>query len=312
MQLQFLGTGAGMPSKERKTSALVMKLLDELGTIWLFDCGEATQHQILETTIKPRKIDKIFVTHLHGDHIYGLPGFIGSRSFLGGDTPLTIYGTEGLKEWVEMTNDVTGTHLTYPLEFVEVEEGIVFENEQFIVRAMPLQHVVPCFGYRIEQKPLAGALDIKKATALGVPKGPLLGRLKAGQDIVLEDGTAVRSVDVLSEPQPGFIVTILGDTRQCDNALALAQQADVLVHESTFDHATAKLARQYGHSTNIEAATVAQQAGVGTLLLNHLSARFLAKDLARMTKEARAIHEKTYLVSDFRTFEWHQRQLIEK
>lgn len=312
MQLQFLGTGAGMPSKERKTSALVMKLLDELGTIWLFDCGEATQHQILETTIKPRKIDKIFVTHLHGDHIYGLPGFIGSRSFLGGDTPLTIYGPKGLKEWVEMTNDVTGTHLTYPLEFVEVEEGIVFENEQFIVRAMPLQHVVPCFGYRIEQKPLAGALDIQKAIALGVPKGPLLGRLKAGQDIVLEDGTAVRSVDVLSEPQPGFIVTILGDTRQCDNALALAQQADVLVHESTFDHATAKLARQYGHSTNIEAATVAQQAGVGTLLLNHLSARFLAKDLARMTKEARAIHEKTYLVSDFRTFEWHQRQLIEK
>lgn len=312
MQLQFLGTGAGMPSKERKTSALVMKLLDELGTIWLFDCGEATQHQILETTIKPRKIDKIFVTHLHGDHIYGLPGFIGSRSFLGGDTPLTIYGPKGLKEWVEMTNDVTGTHLTYPLQFVEVEEGVVFENEQFIVRAMPLQHVVPCFGYRIEQKPLAGALDIQKAIALGVPKGPLLGRLKAGQDIVLEDGTAVRSVDVLSEPQPGFIVAILGDTRQCDNALALAQQADVLVHESTFDHATAKLARQYGHSTNIEAATVAQQAGVGTLLLNHLSARFLAKDLARMTKEACAIHEKTYLVSDFRTFEWHQRQLIEK
>lgn len=312
MQLQFLGTGAGMPSKERKTSALVMKLLDELGTIWLFDCGEATQHQILETTIKPRKIDKIFVTHLHGDHIYGLPGFIGSRSFLGGDTPLTIYGPKGLKEWVEMTNDVTGTHLTYPLQFVEVEEGVVFENEQFIVRAMPLQHVVPCFGYRIEQKPLAGALDIQKAIALGVPKGPLLGRLKAGQDIVLEDGTAVRSVDVLSEPQPGFIVAILGDTRQCDNALVLAQQADVLVHESTFDHATAKLARQYGHSTNIEAATVAQQAGVGTLLLNHLSARFLAKDLARMTKEARAIHEKTYLVSDFRTFEWHQRQLIEK
>lgn len=312
MQLQFLGTGAGMPSKERKTSALVMKLLDELGTIWLFDCGEATQHQILETTIKPRKIDKVFVTHLHGDHIYGLPGFIGSRSFLGGDTPLTIYGPKGLKEWVEMTNDVTGTHLTYPLQFVEVEEGIVFENEQFIVRAMPLQHVVPCFGYRIEQKPLAGALDINKATALGVPKGPLLGRLKAGQDILLEDGTEVRSIDVLSEPQPGFIVTILGDTRQCDNARILAQQADVLVHESTFDHATAKLARQYGHSTNTEAASVAQQAGVGTLLLNHLSARFLAKDLARMTKEARDIHAKTYLVSDFSTFEWHQHQLIEK
>lgn len=312
MQLQFLGTGAGMPSKERKTSALVMKLLDELGTIWLFDCGEATQHQILETTIKPRKIDKIFVTHLHGDHIYGLPGFIGSRSFLGGDTPLTIYGPKGLKEWVTMTNAVTGTHLTYPLHFVEVEEGVVFENEHFIVRAMPLEHVVPCFGYRIEQKPLAGALDIVKATALGVPKGPLLGRLKAGEHVTLADGTIVQSEDVLSEPQLGFVVTILGDTRQCANALTLAQQADVLVHESTFDHATAQLARRYGHSTNTEAATVAKRARVGTLLLNHLSARFLAKDLARMTKEARAIHEKTYLVEDFSTFEWRQQQLIKQ
>lgn len=312
MQMQFLGTGAGMPSKERKTSALAFKLLDELGTIWLFDCGEATQHQILERTIKPRKIDKIFVTHLHGDHIFGLPGLIGSRSFLGGDTPLTIYGPKGLKEWVTMTNDVTGTHLTYPIEFVEVQQGVIYEDDQFIVRAMPLEHVVPCFGYRIEQKAIAGALDIEKALALGVPKGPLLGRLKAGETITLDDGQVVRSEDVLSEPKPGFIVTILGDTRKCENAVTLAANADVLVHESTFDASTKNLASQYGHATNTEAAQVAEAAGAKTLLLNHLSARFLATDITRMTEEARAIHEETYLVRDFSEFEWRHHQLIKK
>lgn len=312
MQMQFLGTGAGMPSKERKTSALAFKLLDEIGAIWLFDCGEATQHQILETPIKPRKIDKVFITHLHGDHIFGLPGFIGSRSFLGGNTPLTIYGPKGLKEWVTMTNTVTGTHLTYPLHFVEVDEGAIYEDEQFIVRAMPLQHVVPCWGYRIEQKALKGALDIDKATALGVPKGPLLGKLKSGEDITLADGTVVCSDDVLSEPKPGFIVTILGDTRKCENAITLAQNADVLVHESTFDAATENLASQYGHSTNKEAAEVAEAAGVKTLLLNHLSARFLATDIARMKAEARTIHPNTHLVRDFSEFEWHQHQLIKK
>lgn len=312
MQMQFLGTGAGMPSKERKTSALALKLLDELGTIWLFDCGEATQHQILETTIKPRKIDKIFITHLHGDHIFGLPGFIGSRSFLGGDTPLTIYGPKGLKEWIMMTNEVTGTHLTYPIEFVEVQEGIIYEDDQFIVRAMPLQHVVPCFGYRIEQKAITGALDIEKALALGVPKGPLLGRLKAGEMITLENGDIVRSDDVLSEPKPGFIVTILGDTRKCDNAVMLAANADVLVHESTFDASTENLASQYGHATNVDAAQVAKAASVKTLLLNHLSARFLATDISRMAAEARAIHADTYLVRDFTEFEWRHHQLVKK
>lgn len=312
MQMQFLGTGAGMPSKERKTSALALKLLDELGTIWLFDCGEATQHQILETTIKPRKIDKIFITHLHGDHIFGLPGFIGSRSFLGGDTPLTIYGPKGLKEWITVTNEVTGTHLTYPIEFVEVQEGIIYEDDQFIVRAMPLQHVVPCFGYRIEQKAITGALDIEKALALGVPKGPLLGRLKAGEMITLENGDIVRSDDVLSEPKPGFIVTILGDTRKCDNAVMLAANADVLVHESTFDASTENLASQYGHATNVDAAQVAKAASVKTLLLNHLSARFLATDISRMAAEARAIHADTYLVRDFTEFEWRHHQLVKK
>src|SRR5690625_3258499 len=120
MKLYFLGTGAGMPSKERNVSALVLDLLQELNSMWLFDCGEATQHQILRTTIKPRKINKIFISHLHGDVIFGLPGFLSSRSFQGGNTTLTVYGPVGLKSFIESSLTMSDTHLKYDLIIKEL------------------------------------------------------------------------------------------------------------------------------------------------------------------------------------------------
>lgn len=309
MQLHFLGTGAGMPSKERNTSALMVKLLDEIGEMWLFDCGEATQHQILRTSLKPRKVTKIFVTHLHGDHIFGLPGFLSSRSFQGGDEELTIFGPVGLQQWIEMTLALSKTHLTYPLKFVEVSEGIVYEDAQFVVRAGALRHVVPCFGYRIEQKDLPGELLFDKAQSLGVPKGPLLGQLKSGRDITLDNGVIVRAADVVAPPQKGFTLAILGDTKYCAEAITLAADADIVVHEATFDGSTTELAANYGHSTNIEAATVASNAQARYLLLNHLSARFLPSDLPQFLAEAQAIFAQTYLTTDQAVFSWHNGEL---
>lgn len=312
MEIQFLGTGAGMPSKDRNTSSLALKLLEERGTIWLFDCGEATQHQILHTTIKPRKVDKIFITHLHGDHIFGLPGFLSSRSFQGGEDPLTIYGPKGLKEWVLSSLEVTKTHLTYRLEFVEVNEGIIYEDNSFIVYAKRLEHVIPCFGYRIEQKPLPGELLIEKARELGVPKGPLLGKLKNGEDVTLEDGTVVYSKAVTSPPKKGFVVTILGDTKYCQNSIELSQDADVLVHEATFDHGTENLAKDYGHSTNLDAAKVAKEASVKYLILNHLSARFLYEDIQKMSNETKKVFSNVFIAHDFSIFTWKKNQLLEE
>lgn len=309
MQLHFLGTGAGMPSKERNTSALMVKLLDEIGEMWLFDCGEATQHQILRTSLKPRKVTKIFITHLHGDHIFGLPGFLSSRSFQGGDEELMIFGPAGLQQWIETTLALSKTHLTYPVKFVEVSEGMIYEDEQFIVRAGELRHVVPCFGYRIEQKDLPGELLIEKAQALGVPKGPLLGQLKRGQDITLDSGVIVRATDVLAPPQKGFTLAILGDTKYCEEAISLAQGADIVIHEATFDGSTIDLAANYGHSTNIEAATVAKRSQARYLLLNHLSARFLPCDLPNFLAEAQEIFSQTYLTSDYAIFNWQNGEL---
>lgn len=123
MEIKFLGTGAGVPSKERNVSAIALNLTEEINHIWLFDCGEATQHQILHTNLKPRKINKIFITHLHGDHIYGLPGLLSSRSFLNGDDLLTVYGPPGIKDYIKTSLNISGTHLTYPLDIIEFTEA---------------------------------------------------------------------------------------------------------------------------------------------------------------------------------------------
>ncbi|TWT08139.1 ribonuclease Z [Planococcus sp. CPCC 101016] len=306
MQLLFLGTGAGMPSKQRNTSALVLKLLEERGTVWLFDCGEATQHQILHTTVKPRKIEKIFITHMHGDHIFGLPGLLGSRSFQGGDEPLEIYGPKGIKEFIEMTLSLSRTHLTYPIVYHEVEDGLLFEDELMMVEARMLDHVIPSYGFRITQKPLPPKLLVNKALALGVPKGPLLARLKNGEDVETDSGQLVRSKDVTEPEEQGFIVAILGDTRYCKSAIELASGADVLVHEATFDGNSKKMAGEYGHSTVYEAAETARLAGAKALIMNHISARFLPEDEKMLLKQMKEIHACGYIAHDFSEFEWLQ------
>src|SRR5699024_10554699 len=146
MEVTFLGTGAGMPSKERNVSALIVNLLHEMNELWLCDCGEATQHQILRTNLKPRKINKIFITHLHGDNIFGLLRLLSSRSFLDGKDPVTIYGPVGIKKFVETSLTVSRTHLTYRLNFVELsDEGFVFENERFIIHNIKLDHNITSF-----------------------------------------------------------------------------------------------------------------------------------------------------------------------
>lgn len=311
MDIHFLGTGAGMPSKLRNTSALVLDFSAEGRGYWLFDCGEATQHQILHTSLKPRKIEKIFISHLHGDHIFGLPGLISSRSFLGGDDtePLHIYGPIGLAKWLQDTLQLTNTHLTYPIEIHELTEGMLFEDEQFIVHVDQLQHVIPSYGLRIEQKPLPGKLLMDRVRAFGVPKGPLLKQLKDGHDITLEDGQIVYSKDVTGEQQQGFVVTVLGDTTLCEASIQLAKNADVLIHEATLNKETGEIAKDYGHSTIQDAAYVARKAEVKALIANHISARFLPNELEAFKREGEEVFSPIYIANDFDRFELKQHLL---
>jgi len=301
--MTFLGTGAGMPSKERNVSALILNLLHEINELWLFDCGEATQHQILRTTLKPRKITKIFITHLHGDHIFGLPGLLSSRSFLDGEDPVTIYGPVGIKKYVMTSLELSKTHLTYPLYFVELDdEGLIFENERFLIHNIKLKHNVLSYGYRITEKDQLGELQVEKLLKLGIRPGPIFRTIKENEQTVLEDGTVISRKDVTGPPKKGKKITIFGDTRYDKRFSNFVKHSDVLIHEATFSDEHKNLAKQYYHATSKEAAMLAKAGSVKKLILTHISSRYQQEVKQTLLKEAQSIFKHTKIAYDLYTF----------
>ena len=304
MQLEFLGTGAGSPSKQRNVASVALRLLEERNAIWLFDVGEATQHQILRTNIRPRKITRIFISHNHGDHIFGLPGLLSSRSFQGQGGPLTIYGPPGIEQFVQTSLKVSRTKVSYPIKYVNLtDDGLIFENKDFAVFTATLDHRVPSFGFRVVEKPRLGELLMDELAKYHVPNGPLLGQLKAGKTVVLSDGTTLNGKDFLGQPRPGRIVTIIYDTRPTPSIGQLAQDADVLVHESTFAGEDSKMAHRYFHSTCLDAAKVAASHNVVELFLTHISARYTVKAGQHLEKQAKKVFKHTHLANDLDSYE---------
>ncbi|MCL6452252.1 MAG: ribonuclease Z [Alicyclobacillus sp.] len=299
MELYFLGTGAGLPSKQRNVTSVAVNLLQERGSWWLFDCGEGTQHQILHAPVKLHRVDHIFITHLHGDHVFGLPGVLSSRSFQSGTGPLTVHGPVGIRALIETALGVSGTHLTYPLKIDELSgPGRVFADDEWTVDADLLDHGVPCFGYRIAERPRLGPLLPERARAHGLTPGPAYRLLKAGQAVMGPDGSWIRPEEVTGPPIPGRVVALLGDTRPCPGVRRLARGATVLVHEATFAAEREDLARRYHHATAVQAAEAAREAGVQQLVLTHISARYGEADTAELRHQAARVFPNVLVAAD--------------
>jgi ribonuclease Z len=303
MYLYFLGTGAGIPAKHRNVSSLALFLPQYGGQVWLFDCGEATQHQILSSPVRLSKVSRIFITHLHGDHIFGLPGVLSSRSFQGIETPLTLYGPKGLKEFVHIFLHTSNSYLRYPLNIMEIKDGAVFADEHFQITVGLLEHNIPSYGYRLVEQDQPGSLDADRLLRLGIPPGPIYQQIKQGGNVPLPDGSVIDGQAFIGPAKKGSKITICGDTRPTPHTLLLAQQADLLVHEATLRAGEETQANAFFHSTTVQAAQLARDAGVKTLILNHISPRYFEEDSRKLLAEAQAIFPSTYLAADGYRFE---------
>ncbi|HYC91351.1 MAG TPA: ribonuclease Z [Thermoanaerobaculia bacterium] len=286
MAITFLGTSSGTPSRERNVSSVAV-VLD--GTVLLFDCGEGTQHQLLRAPVKSGAIEAIFITHLHGDHVYGLPGLLATLSMNGRERPLTLVGPEGLREHVECVLRTSHHNPMFPIEFGARRSGFSPTFDGFRVVSAPLEHSIPAQGYCIIEDDRPGTFDPGRARALGIPPGPEWGALQRAGD-----------PRVCGPPRPGRRIAYCTDTRPCPSAVELARGADVLIHESTYAEELRAEADERLHSTAMGAAGVAREAGVGRLLLTHFSTRY--RDVAALVAEARTVFANTDAAEDFATF----------
>lgn len=307
MELTFLGTGSGSPTRARNVSGCALRL-PQRGEWWLFDCGEGTQHQLLRTPhLRLSQLTRIFLTHLHGDHLFGLPGLLASRALSqGGSGPVTLYGPEPLGPWLKATLRASSMRFGFPVTVVTLEPGAICDDGDFRVTAAEARHRVEAYAFAVEERPQAGRFDVDAARALGIPAGPIYGRLKDGQTVTLDDGRVIDGRTLVGPPRPGRKVVFSGDTVFSPNVVALAEGADLLVHESTYAEADRALADRAHHATASQAAQTACAAGVRRLVLTHFSSRYEgAADVGvdTLLEEARALFPETLLAHDLMRLE---------
>lgn len=299
MRIITLGTGAGRPTLRRASSAAGLEFL---GNTFLFDCGEGTQLQLMKSSFKWGKVAAIFISHLHGDHVNGLPGLLGTLSLSDRQEKLRVFGPKGLKSFLKVFQKHQHMNLRYPLEVVEIRTpGILWETDTYRIETHPLEHTVKCWGYVFREKDLPGHFDEEKAEQIGIPSGPLRGRLVKGEAITMEDGRTFHPQDFLGPTRPGRAVAYCLDTRPCPTARRLAQGVDLLLYEATFVQDHQQDAHEWGHSTAADGARLAREAEVRNLVLTHISQRYQNDDV--LWEEAQAIFPNAAIANDLDVFE---------
>ena len=292
--LRFLGTSAARPTVERNVSSIA--LLRE-GEAFLFDCGEGTQRQMMRYGIT-FNIDDIFFTHFHTDHLLGVVGLLRTMSLQGRTESLRLWGPPGADRMLKRAESLGSERLAFALDIAELTPGDAIPRKGYLIHTFALEHRgPPSIGYVIAEEERRGRFNPELAAALGIPEGPLWGRIHKGESVTLDDGRVIDPSSLVGETRPGRRIVITGDTRPCAATILAAENADLLVHESTFGDEEAERAVETGHSTAREAAQVAKMAGVRRLVLTHVSARY-ARDASDLELQAREVFPETRVAKD--------------
>jgi ribonuclease Z len=295
----FLGTSASIPTPERSLSSIAVK---RRGELIIFDCGEGVQRQMVKTKIGFNRKTKILISHMHGDHILGLPGLLQTMSLLGRDKKLSIFGPPDISRFIDAILETVGFTLRFNLEIYEIEEdGIAYRNKEYEIHAGYTEHSTSNISYAVVEKDRPGRFHPDKAVAHGVPEGPLWAKLQEYLPVALPSGKIVRPEDVLDPPRPGRKIVYSGDTRPSEKLLNLSRNADLLIHEATFADEDADRARKDMHSTPSEAAKIAKRARAKLLILTHISARNVEAKI--LLDQAKKIFPNTSVAEDFMCIE---------
>ncbi|KOO03317.1 ribonuclease Z [Vibrio nereis] len=303
MELYFLGTSLGVPTKTRNVSAVALQ--ESQGKGWfLVDCGEATQHQLLHTSLTVNNLRAILITHLHGDHCYGLPGLLASAAMNHRTEPLTIIAPQGVKEWLEATQRLTGLYLPYPVEFIATETMQEVTLGQFTIDVTALTHRVPSFAYRFTESQIQRYLDFDKLAEHNIPRGPIWGRLVKEDEVPFGDNVLKSEVFTYRAHEPRKVI-IAGDNSEPDKLKSLSKHCHVLVHESTYSKELASKAKEYGHSYGELVARFASGVGIPNLVLTHFSSRYQThpqaiNSIEQIRQEAQSVYSGAlFLAEDF-------------
>lgn len=277
MEIQFLGTGAGLPGKFRNTQSFVFSFMQELKECWMFDCGEATQHQILRTTIRPTKVSRIFISHMHGDHVLGLIGFLSSRSFLlnAKAEDVVIYGPKGIKDFIENSLLFTHCSLNFKVEYVEISsEQCIIDNKNVSVFTYPLKHNIDCLGYKIIFKKQKGSLNAEKLKELGLQPGPFYKKIKEESSFEYE-GRVYKSADFLAADKPKKEIAIIPDTRYFEELCDFVSDSDIIITECTYLSSSDHLhAVKNFHMSILDIEKLLENSKAKKVFLTHISARY--------------------------------------
>ena len=293
LTLTFLGTGAACPSVDRNVSSLAVA---REGETMLFDCGEGTQRQMMRYGVG-FAFREIFFSHYHADHMLGVTGLLRTMGLQDRTAPVTLYGPRGAARVLGAAVSLGIERSKFPVEIVEVQPGDRLERDGYALEAFPTEHRADTIGWALVEHERLGRFDPARAAALGVPEGPLWGKIHKGESVELPDGRVVSPAELVGAPRAGRRVVYSGDTRPCATLIEAARGADLLVHEATFAGEELERAKETGHSTAAEAAMVAREAGVRRLVLTHISPRY-TRDAPELLEEARAVFPEVIIARD--------------